>query len=160
MSSTLTSPQFAATMAALVTKTCSDGTVLTDGNKLTNSEVPSDATIWFHEKYTVTAGSDQQLDLSGTLTDQLGQSAVFTKVYGFLIRNLATSGSNNLQIGGSNFAAWLGASNDLVVIGPLGMLFVTSPVNGYTVTNSTADILKIANPGGANIDCVVGIIGK
>ena len=60
----------------------------------------------------------------------------------------------------SNFAAWLGTATDKVKIGAKGCLLLSSPVDGYVVTNSTADVLKIANPGATAIDCSVMIVGK
>lgn len=160
MTSALTTPIFSVLMQATLTKTASDGTVLVDSGKLQSNDVPSDGTIWFHNQYTIASGGNQSLDLSGALVDQFGDSAVFTKVYGFYVKNLSESGNNVLNVGNSNFAAWLGSATDYIVVQPKGILFLTGPVTGFTVTNSSADIFKIANPGASSIICNIGILGK
>lgn len=149
-----------ASLGGKVTKTSTDGSVQVNNFTLAFAgSVPEDVTIWFHNQYTIAGSGSQVLDLSGTLEDAMGDSAVFTKVYGFIVKNLSTTANNVVEVGASNFAAWLGSATDYVVVGPNGCLFLFT-TDGYTVTNSTADVFTIANPGGSSINVQVGIIGK
>lgn len=90
----------------------------------------------------------ENLDLSGTLTDDLGTAVVFTKVKGIYIFAWATNGGN-IQVGGHATAAFLGpfvSATDILAIQPGGKLLIDSPsVAGYPVTATTADLLKVEN---------------
>ena len=160
MATALTQPNMSCVFQALLTKTVADGGVITDNTKLSSGNQPSDATIFYHDRLTVTNGSNQSLDLYGTLTDQLGNTITFAKVYGFLVVNRSTTSGDVLHVGNSNFAAYLGSATDYVIVGPGGFFMLNNPLFGYTVTTSTADIFKIANPGANNISIDIGIIGK
>ncbi len=160
MATTFTSRAATCRLGAKVTKESADGsTQINDFFLSFAPTVPSDTTIWFHNIYTIASAGSQTLDLSGALTDLLGQSCVFTKLYGMLIVNTATVAGTLIHVGNSNFAAFLGSATDLIKVGPNGGLFLFRD-DGYTVTNSTADILTIAVPGGAGVDVKVGLIGK
>jgi len=160
---TLSNLKISANISGKVTKSPTDGSTQIDDyteSLARNTEIPSDANLLYHTKMTVTNGGSQNIDLSGTLEDALGQSCVFSKVYAFLIVNLNTSTGNVVRVGNSNWATWLGSATDYVVVGPKGHLCLSSPVDGYAVTASTADILTIANPGGTSINIRVVIVGK
>ncbi len=77
-----------------------------------------------------------------------------------LIKNLSTT--QTLTIGGAAanaWAAWFGAANDVVKIGPGGWLAFGEPV-GFAVTADTGDLLKIANgAAGDPADYIIAIIG-
>ena len=160
MATTFTSRAATCRLGAKVTKESADGsTQINDFFLSFAPTVPSDTTIWFHNIYSIASAGSETLDLSGALTDLLGQSCVFTKLYGMLIVNTATVAGTLIHVGNSNFAAFLGSATDLIKVGPNGGLFLFRD-DGYTVTNSTADILTIAVPGGAGVDVKVGLIGK
>ena len=160
MTTTLASKIATCRLGAKVTKESSDGSIqLNDFFLNFAPTVPSDTTIWFHNIYTIAGSGSQTLDLSGSLTDLLGQSATFAKVYGMLIINTATTAGTLIHVGNSNFATFLGSSTDLIKVGPSGCLMLFRN-DGYTVTNSSGDILTIAVPGGSAVDVKVGLIGK
>lgn len=126
-----------------------------------HSEKPSDASIVFHNTYTITANTDLDLDLSGVLTTGLGATINFTKIYMIAIANLNTAtGQNVILGGGGNFHAWSGAQSHEVKIGPKGLLLLNSPVDGYTVTNTSADILRLRNTGLSSVQTRIALIGK
>jgi hypothetical protein len=149
-----------ASISVALSDSKTDGTVYTGTPKLVNNNLPADAAIVYHGKLTVAAGNNQSLDLSGVLTDSFGNLVTFAKVYAVLVSNLNTITGNALEIGNSNFSTWLGTATDKIKIGPKGCLLLSSPVDGYVVTNSTGDTFKIANPGATAIDCSVLIVGK
>src|SRR5690606_30510344 len=87
--------------SAVNSKQSDDSTTQSESFGKTYSAVPSDATILLHDRYTIATGADLELDLSGSLEDQLGQSAVFTKVYGFVVANLSTTSGEVIRVGNS-----------------------------------------------------------
>lgn len=151
-----------AQIAAILDLTRNDGSVQVDDYSAIGKSVnvPSDANLLYHQKVTVTAGSNATVDLSGSLTNALGEACVFAKVYAIMIINLNTVSGDYVDVGNSNFATWLGSATDTVKVGPKGVLLVTSPVDGHTVTASTGDILKIAAPGSNNVNVHIVVLGK
>lgn len=120
--------------------------------------------VWSDER-TLTSTSET-LDLSGSLTSQLDGSTVsFVEVGGILIYNSAATAAAVLTVGGaaSNqaYAGLFGASADKIKVGALGMLMWIAPMDGggLTVTNSTADQLKI-DSGSSTITYKIVILGR
>ncbi len=107
------------------------------------------------------AASADTLDLRGVLTNAEGTAIQFAEVTGFGIANLSESTGEVLTIGaGSNpFITWLKATGDGVVLGPGGIFYISSPLDGYATTNSSADILTI-DPGSDTISYEIIIIGR
>lgn len=123
------------------------------------SALPSDANLFFHKAYTLSSSGTQDIELDN-LTDHFGNTIVFAKIYAFAIRNLSSVSGRYILIGDTDFAAWLGATGDKVKLGPLGMLFLASPTDGYTVTPTSADTMTITNGTANSVDIKVTIIGK
>lgn len=95
----------------------------------------------------IAASTTEDLDLSGSLPDGLGGSAAFTKVKGIYIRAAAANGGN-LIVGGDASAAFVGPfadSSDKIVLPAGGVFMVADLATGWTVTNSTADVLQVEN---------------
>jgi hypothetical protein len=118
------------------------------------------ADLIFADQRTIANSSSEELDLSGTLKNAFGDNQAFVKIKGLLIKNL--SPTQTLTIGGaaSNaWAAWAGAANDVVKIGPGGWHVFGEPA-GFAVTAGTGDLLKIANgAAGDPADYIIAIIG-
>jgi hypothetical protein len=113
--------------------------------------------VW-HDKITVAGSGSQDIDLSGTLTNALGVSCVFAKVKEIFIENL--SATKTLTIfGDANSVGILGAAVQTLILKPSGKLYLSAPLDGYTVTAATGDILQIANEAGASADVNVWIVG-
>ena len=116
----------------------------------------SQANVLWHDERTLTDGSNENLDLSGVLMDSFGDSVALVKVKGLIIKNQSTT--QTLSVGGAasaQFSTWVGAVTDIVKVPPGGVLCLFNPA-GYTVTNTTADLLKILNSAGAS--CIYDII--
>jgi len=108
--------------------------------------------LLYSKTATLAASASEELDLRGALTDALGQTCVFVDVR--MICVIASAGNtNDVLVGGAAanaFVNWVGNSSDIVVVKPGGCLFLYTPTDaGYAVTAGTADLLKIANSGGA-----------
>ena len=107
------------------------------------------------------AATTLSLDLLGVLSSQLdGGSVNLARVTGFAIRNTSATATEVLTIGGNAnaFVNWVGSATDTVVVGPGGILLVTSPIDGYATTAGTGDILDI-DSGAATITAEILVWG-
>lgn len=153
-----------ANMQFVCTNVAADTSVTSDPGPVNSfSILPADASVFFHSQYTIGTSSSTTLTLSALL-DKFGGSIAFTVVYGFLIQNMSTSSGKYVSLGAAAanpFVDWVGGTTPTVKIGPAGCIFLSSSIDGYTVTASSADQLKIANPSGAvSVVVKVTIIGK
>lgn len=149
-----------ARLTAGVSASNADGTQYSATPQFNTNDLPSDASIVLHNKYTVAGGANVSIDLNGTFINNLGETVNLTKVYALAVRNSNATPGNLLEVGNNNFHMWLGSATDKVKLGPKGTLFLNSPVDGYVVTPTTADTLKITNPGATSIDFTVFLVGK
>lgn len=127
---------------------------------LTSGTGASQADKLFHDTRTLTTGASEDIDLAGSLTDGFGQTITFAKIKLVLIRNKSTA--RTLTVGNATDALvnWVGAANDVINIGPGGVLFLMAPgTAGYAVTPDTADDIKILNDSGSSCEYDIIIIG-
>lgn len=121
-------------------------------NELTTGTSADQADRLYQARLTLSTSGTTSLDLSGSLTDDLGQTTVFAKVKGIAIYNRETTAGLALVIGGNAnpLSTIFSDASDEVKVGPGGMFLLTSPVDGYAVTAGTGDILDITNPSGSS----------
>jgi len=107
------------------------------------------------------AAAPQTLDLAGSLTDSWGAALTFVEITAIVVRHKGTTTAEPLKIGaGSNpLLNWVIATGDGVQVGPGGILLVTSPIDGFTVTATTGDILTF-DPGTKTFDADILILGR
>lgn len=87
---------------------------------------------------------DESLDLAGGLTDAFGDTITFTTIKVFFIHNKAATSGFDLTISGTFVDNnMLGGGASTIILGPDGWCLLTSPVDGYTVTAGTGDILTL-----------------
>ena len=115
--------------------------------------------VIYSDSNSVASGSPVTYDLRGLLASILdGSTLTFAVVTGICIINKSTTTSQNLQVGGGSnpWITWLGATGDIIVIGPSGRFLLTSPIDGYASSAGTADILTIASSSGTiNFDIII-----
>jgi len=117
------------------------------------------------------------LDLSGSLVNQFGQTITFSQIKGILIHNLGdplgtdpetwtVMDGMDLLIGGASSNAWAAIFNGVaaskLVLPPDGVLLLTAPSVGYTVTAGSGDVLQIAwdgLPSGDDIEYDIVLFG-
>lgn len=120
----------------------------TDGTGADQADV-----IW-HDQRTVSASSNDDLDLAGSLTNSFGATVTFAKVKGIYIQNTNTTAGDIITVGGegsNEFSTPFGADGDKVKIGPGGVFALYDPsAAAYAVTAGTDDKLRISETGGAN----------
>lgn len=131
-------------------------------NRLTPGTAAQKADKMLADQRTLAASATENLDLAGTLADPLGVTVTFAKVKAIYVR-AAAANTNNVCVGGAASNAFVGPfadATDVVCVRPGGVLLVTAPAGGWTVTASTGDLLKVANSGaGTGVTYDVIIIG-
>lgn len=110
---------------------------------------------------TLTTGSNEDLDLAGSLTDRFGTALTFVKVKAIFVENPSTNTTNlSLKPASSNgFTGPFGAAAHTITIPPGGKIMLTAPVSGWTVTAGTGDKINLANSAGASLTYNIHIIG-
>lgn len=131
---------------------------------ITNGTGADQANMIFMDQRTISASGTDDLDLSGSLANAYGTTIAFTSIKGIIIY-ASTANTNDVVIGGdasAAFVTWVGDATDTVVVKPGGMFALVNPAaNGYTVTNSSADILQIANSGsGTSVTYDIILLGE
>lgn len=117
---------------------------------------PNQADTIYAASYSVTSGSDVSIDLSGGTIKQVdGTTATFAKIGMIFVINTTTTGTAVLTVGGGTSAA----VTALPTLGPGDFAAYGSNSTGLTVTNSTADVLKLSASAGT-ITCDILIIGR
>lgn len=107
---------------------------------------------------TIASASNDDIDLSGVLTDVFGTTITAVELVGFVVINKAADGTvntTNLTIGvGTNpVVGYLGGTTPTIgPIHPGGVVALMNPdATGLaTITPSTGDIFRIANSSGAS----------
>jgi len=91
----------------------------------------------------------------------LGTAATDANAVKFILaRAKSTTASATLTLGGDDFAAASGplsASADKNVVGPDGLVLLVSPRDGWGITASTKDGLKVALSDNSTYDVIIGL---
>ncbi len=114
---------------------------------LTNGTGADMANMIWTDTRTIAASTTEDLDLYGSLTSTFNTTLNFTKIRGIIISAAATN-TNNVVVGGdaNGLAGWIGNVNDLINVRPGGTFAImANDATAYPVTNTTGDILQIAN---------------
>lgn len=117
--------------------------------------------LWTDQR-TISASSNDDLDLAGSLTNALGATATFARIRALYVE-AALGNTNNVVVGGGTnpFVNWVADGTDKVIVRPGGVLLLANrDATGYAVTASTGDVLRIANSGsGTSVTYNVAILG-
>lgn len=118
----------------------------------------------FHDQRTLAASANEDLDLSGGLSDAFGDTIIFARVLALLVA-AASANANNVLVGGAaanQFINWVANSSDIITVRPGGLLLVVArDATAYAVTAGTGDLLRIANSaGGTSVTYDIVIIGS
>lgn len=130
--------------------------------ELANGTGAGQADRVYAKTITLAASGNQDIDLNGALLDTLGGPAVFAKVKAIAVRARDTN-VNNVIVGAAaanGFIGPFGAATHTVAVQPGGMLVISAPGAGWTVTAATADLLRVANSGaGTSVTFDIVIVG-
>lgn len=130
---------------------------------LQNGTGANQANELFCDTRTLAASASENLDLAGALTNAFGATITFDKIKALIVK-AAAGNTNDVLVGGAASAqasAFFGDVTDVVKVKPGGMVaFVAPDANGYDVTATTSDLLKIANSaGGTSVSYTIILIG-
>ncbi len=128
-------------------------------NKFANGTSDNQADVIFTD--TRTTSSTDDLDLYGGLTDAFGVTVNFSAVKAIVIF-ASTDNTAHIKVGGgsNNVSTIFDDVSDIIHVPPGGMFVITDPLAaGFGVTDSTADILRIASASGSQTYDVI-IIGN
>lgn len=135
---------------------------------LTSGTGAGQADILWCDQRTVSSASNDDLDLSGVLTDAFGATITAVELVALIVINAPQSGSantTNLTIGGGSnpVVGFLGGTTPTIgPIRPGSFVFLgSSDAAGFgAITAGTGDILRIANSSGASATYQIGIIAR
>lgn len=118
--------------------------------------------VWSDQR-TLAASANEDLDLSGVLTDAFGNTVTLARVKGLVVV-AASANANNVIVGGAALNAWstwAGDPTDTVVVRPGGLMALYAPdATAYAVTAATGDLLRVANSGaGTSVTYDIIVIG-
>lgn len=119
------------------------------------------ADLVFSDTRTLTTGSGESLDLTGTaLNNAFGAALALAKVKAIYIKSKDTN-TTTLTVGNvtNSIQLGFGATTQSWAIPPGGVFLVTAPQSGWTVTAGTGDLLRIVNASGASADFDIIVIG-
>jgi hypothetical protein len=96
---------------------------------------------------TLASETSEDLDLAGALTNAFGTTLTFTTVKALVVVSRSTNDANILVGGAASnaFATYVADASDKIVVQPGGLVALRAPKDGYAVTASTGDLLKIDN---------------
>jgi hypothetical protein len=131
---------------------------------LTNGTGANQADLAYLAERTVNSASNDDIDISGVLTDAFGSTITAAELvaFGFVNQQLdGTANTTNLTPGGSSSGV-PGFTSALWPISPGGIFVIASPgASGLaTVTGSTGDIIRIANSSGATAKYILAILAR
>lgn len=132
---------------------------------LTDGTGSGNANEVYVARNTITTGANLDLDLSGALTNPLGQTIVFTGIKVLLVQLAAASmdGTNKVRVGPAGVTnAWQGpwgGTGATVYHEVYEALYFATRYGAWAVTAGTADILRITNPGASSVTVDVLLIG-
>ena len=107
--------------------------------------------MW-HDQRTLAASATENLDLSGSLTNQYGTSVVFARVKGLFVLNASAIATITLRGAAANgWSTMFQVSANPLILQP-GAPFVNYAPNatGYLVTAGTGDTFRVNNNDGSN----------
>lgn len=129
---------------------------------LAGTDATNKANILFSDTRTLALSANENIDLSGALSDAFGASIAAAEIVAIYIE-AAAANVNNVQVtrpASNGFIGPFMATGDGVSIKPGEYaLFVSQ--SGWAVTAATGDLLNIANSGaGTSVDYDIIVVGR
>lgn len=111
----------------------------------------------------ISAASNEDLDLAGGLTSPIGETLTFVEVTAILIRAASSNGGNIVfgPASANGFNGPFGDASDRTSLAAGEAYLITNKGTGWPVTAGTGDLLNVANDdGGAAGDYDIVILGR
>jgi hypothetical protein len=151
----------------LATSTIADTARLAYATSWRDGTANDQADQLWHSQQTLAASGVLSLDLTNLSRSVFGGSLAvsFAKVKALVLVNLATTSGHDLLIGGAGaggngWGAPFNNNKDAKLVLPADSTIVlVNRKSGWTVTNSSSDVLKIENPQASAITFKAALIG-
>lgn len=117
---------------------------LTFGGEYANGTGASQSDVVFSGSASISTAT--ALDVRGALSSVLtGDSVSFVELTALVLKNNSSTAGQYVTVGaGSNPVASLwAASGDAAIVGPGGLLVLTSPIDGYATVAGTGDVITL-----------------
>ncbi|MBF0410977.1 MAG: hypothetical protein HQM10_26775 [Candidatus Riflebacteria bacterium] len=116
------------------------------------------ADLVYHASRSLTSGQSENLDFYGTLEDAFGNTLNFARIKAITIEN--TSTSMTITIGSDTTALPIfSPAGGGVTVPPGGAITLIAPLSGWAVTDTSADLLTIANSAGSTTVYKILVLG-
>ncbi len=137
--------------------------VLTFGSGTTLSNGALYANQLYRASTVITAGSNLDLDLYGSLLNPFGETINFATLRAILIGVASADGSAALRVGPQNVThafqgPWGGGGATVYETVYWQQLWLSGQA-GWTVTDGALDVLRINNPGASSVTAQILLIG-
>lgn len=114
----------------------------------------------FNKVHSDIASATTDYDVAGVVTDAQGAAITMSKLGLIYAENRGTTAGDLMYVGGdANSVPFCGAAADFVKIGPSGFFLAVNPVDGWTVTAATGDVVEI-NHNAGTFDHAVIVAGR
>lgn len=144
---------------ALDLTTPSESIVISQSQTLTNGTGSNQIGEIWHDTLTLVANTPQHKDLYGTLVNGFNESVEFATIKILYVLNKETTSGYDVILSGTFMDLnVLGGGASTIILGPGGVCLLTSPVDGFTVTDTTGERLTL-NPGGNDVACDIVLVG-
>ncbi len=121
--------------------------------------------IYFNSYSIAGSAGTQSIDLSGSLSDVFANALTFATVKAIWIEHQTSTATGVLDLDGvfltQGTGTPLAGTTPKIQLRPGYLLFLAGPTaGGYTVTNSTKDVLTLTNNDASSVTVKVCIIGE
>lgn len=150
---------------SLPLSTVIDHAALEYEQSLADGTAADQADVLWHDERSLAGSANDDLDLTDLAIAVFGGSLAvsFAKVKAILLVNTSTTSGDLLRVGGAGataFSAPFAGDDDAVVeVGADSPLLLVNKKDGWSVTPSTAHVLRISNPGANAITYRMVIVG-
>lgn len=107
--------------------------------------------LWADRRTVTTSTTTDDLDLAGSLTNFFGKTISLATLRGLVVFNRATVAGDDITVGGAAanaLAAIFDASPSAeLTVRASGMIVLSAPLDGYSVTGGSQDTLRITHAG-------------
>ncbi len=125
----------------------------------TNGTGANQANTWFSDTRALASTTPETIDLTSGLSDRFGTTLVFATITEILVYNRNATASEDITLSGNAMAAFLGGTTHTITVPPKGIWHAASPVDGFTITNTTQDQFTVT-PGAYAVSYDLIIAGR
>lgn len=116
--------------------------------------------VYAKQRTIASSGAPDTIDLNGVLFGPGGDAVNIVKLVGAVFKNENVSQILTIGAGSNPFTAWLGGTTPTIKLGKSGVFCNFNPIDGWTVTAGSADIITVTSDGGTDVLYSVFLFGR